>query len=107
MLSVPVLGAGTAGAASGPMRASVVHDNDVRAARRGGVLEAAAARRPGLVESSAVRGPFAAVRGTVPNHFVRQCSILSWRCTAYRQINGPYASGVGSTYSTTWVLRWI
>ena len=100
-----MLGADTAGAAPAPAPASVVQDSEASAARRGGVVEAA--RRPGLVEAAAARGPFAAERGTVPNHFVRQCSLITWRCTAYRQINGRYASGVGSTYSTTWVLRWI
>ena len=40
---------------------------------------------------------------TVPNYFRRDCAYATGRCTAYRQIKGPYNRSVPSVYQTRWV----
>lgn len=47
------------------------------------------------------------VTATVPNQFVRDCSRITGRCTAYHQTNGAYNPRVSNSYSTRWVWRWI
>ena len=45
---------------------------------------------------------------TVPNIYVRQCTIW-WQshCTPWHQSNGPYVSGVGAVWYTQYVWYWV
>ncbi len=41
------------------------------------------------------------------NTFVRSCSTITFRCTAYDQTNPPYDGLYPSTYTTNWAWVWI
>ncbi len=41
---------------------------------------------------------------TVLNLKVRWCSMITGRCTSYRQVNPPYNPSVGTAYRTYWTF---
>lgn len=83
-----------------------------RSARKFGsvLIAVSAVTAPALVAmpaSPAVASAVPMVTGTVPNMFFRNCSRITWRCTAYRQTNPPYDPRFPSAYYTNWVWSWV
>lgn len=53
-----------------------------------------------------VSGAAATARAAiVPNYFQRDCSYITWRCTSYHQVNGPYSPAAPIRYLPDhWVM---